>query len=417
MRGETAVRRISQAFVAGRVKRHLASVEGLEYLPIGRPFVLAPNHRSYFDHFVMEILVGAATGRPVWFLTKRESFEKTLSRLWTLAWYGIPVDRDTPSPDTLRTVQRILTSGDILCVYPEGTRNVDAELLPFKSGAFRFALAADVPVIPVGMTGTDAVLPKGQKRFRAGGKVHLAFGPPLAVDRTVGKQRAAEAMSLQARQSITDLIRQAEADAMYGALASAQAAAGRLLDRQITDSLDERGRLGTTDGKRLRLLASLLSAMETRPHHVRVQQARLLGIRLLTLPKAVRPLPARAVRNTVEAVLQHDPHHRDANYLLGRWHLSMPAVLGGSALQAADAFRRSADSSPTVDTRALAGLAEAYSALGRTEDMIRTLRTISAASAAPHSREHARIVRAQGRLAALSATGEPRSETVARSRP
>ncbi|QHC74754.1 1-acyl-sn-glycerol-3-phosphate acyltransferase [Rathayibacter sp. VKM Ac-2805] len=405
MRGERTVRTVSRAFIARRVRRHLLSVQGLEHLPTVGAFVLAPNHRSYFDHFVMEILVGSATGRPVWFLTKRESFEKTLTRLWTLAWYGIPVDRDSPAPDTLRTVQRILAAGDVLCIYPEGTRNADVGLLPFRSGAFRFALSAEVPVIPVAMTGTDDVLPKGAKWFRPKGRVHVVFGPPMAVDRTVGKRRAAEAMSVLARHSILDLGQQAAATAMTGPSGDARATAGGALDQRITAALDGHRRLSRSDNRRLRLLASLLTAMETHPDHISIQRARLLGLRILRLPLALRPLPAIIVRRTAEAVLEHDPDHRDANYLLGRWHLSMPALLGGRALQAASAFRRSAGSGPSHDTRALAGLADAYAVLGRTEDALRTLRTLSSLTSAPRSRDAARIQRAKAELAALDTQG------------
>lgn len=412
MRGENTVRSVSHAFVAGRVRRHLRSVDGLEHLPATGPFVLAPNHRSYFDHFVMEILVSAVTGRPVWFLTKRESFDRTLPRLWTRAWYGIPVDRDAPAPDTLRTVKRVLTAGDVLCVYPEGTRNTDHVLLPFKSGAFRFALAADVPVIPVGITGTDEVLPKGRRWFRSSGRVHLVFGAPLVVDRSAGKQRAADEMAAEARRSIEDLVQRSKASRDLGAPHTAHEAAARLLDARITGALDEHGQLSRSAHRRMRLLTSLLAPLETRPHHISVQRARLLGLRLLALPAVLRPLPARSVRRAAEAVLHHDPSHRDANYLLGRWHLSMPSALGGSPLMAVDAFLASTAASSPGDTRALAGLAEAYATLGRSDDLVRTLRALCDIGAEPGTRDAARVERARARLSTLEPEGNAESSAL-----
>ena len=180
MSAERLVRAFSGWFVTRQVIKHLASVEGLENLPAEVSFVLAPNHRSYFDHFVMAILVRAVTGRPVWFLTKRESFIGTLPRLWSKAWYGIPVDRENPNADTLRAVRAVFLRGDTLCVNPEGTRNIEEKLLPFHAGAFRFALAESAPIIPVAMTGTAEVLQKGDLWFRRGGKVRVVFGAPLS---------------------------------------------------------------------------------------------------------------------------------------------------------------------------------------------------------------------------------------------
>ncbi|MFT2752264.1 1-acyl-sn-glycerol-3-phosphate acyltransferase [Clavibacter sp. Sh2088] len=373
-------------------------MEGLHHVPADGPFVLVPNHRSYFDHILMMIVSAAVRTRPMWFLTKRETFEHTIGRIWTEAWYGIPVDRDTPSPDTLRTVQRILRGGDALCVYPEGTRNTGQDLLPFRHGAFRFALSAGVPVIPVGIYGAETVLPKGRRWFCREGRVSIAFGAPIEIDRTAGKKAAADAMAAGARSAILDLVGRAEEEAHRGPSLVAAEAAGEALERRITSALDDDGRLSAQDSRSLRLLGSLLSPMESNPHHIAAQRARLVGLRLLQLPLPARIAPALAVRRTVEAVLRTDPEHRDANYLLGRWHLNMPRALGARPDRAVLAFKRSAAASTSVNTRALTGLADAYMALGDHDQAFSTLTAIVASNPAPQGREIARIERARKRL-------------------
>jgi len=407
MSAEGIVRDLSSRFVARQVRRHLVAVTGLEHLPEG-PFVLAPNHRSYFDHFVMEVIVRAATGRPVWFLTKRESFERPLSRLWTKAWYGIPVDRDTPSPETLRNVRGVLAGGDVLCVYPEGTRGSGQVLLPFRAGAFRFALAADVPVVPVALTGTADVLRKGERRFRRGGRVEVAFGAPLTRQVGLGKQAAAELLADQARTSVEHLLSLAPQEHRDDS-PDRRAAVGTFLEQRITLALDAGGRLARADARRLQLLTRSLSRTEPVAHHVAAQRARLQGLAALGSPVPVRVLRASTVKRGVDQVLRHDPRHRVANYLLGRWHLGMPALLGGSARRAVDAFTVSAAASDPDDVRALVGLADAHAALGDHETAASILRAAAAAPVLRGTRGAERAERLRDRLATLDVGPLPTS--------
>jgi 1-acyl-sn-glycerol-3-phosphate acyltransferase len=408
MFGEIVVRRLSGSIVRRRLRRHLVTIQGLENLPASKAFVLAPNHRSYFDHFVMELLVGAAVGRPVWFLTKQESFRSPLSRLWTRAWYGIPVDRDRPSPDTLRAVQQTFARGEVLCVYPEGTRNPTSELLPFKAGAFRFAMTAAVPVIPVAMLGTDTVLAKGSRRFSASGRVHVVFGPPILPDLARGKQRAAEAMSESTRVAISSLLTQAAVNAEAPDDAGLAVSGARAVDGLITAALDPDGRLSRPDEHRLGFVLSLIQPLESRPRDVAAQRARLRGLMLLRRPTALRVLPALRVRSMLRNVLATDPHHAVANYLLGRWLLAMPSFLGGDRVAAEAAFEVSAANSEPSDTRALSGLAELQLAAGRTDEAQRTLRRIAAAPTLAGTRDAARGLRAQRELERL-ADARPRA--------
>jgi 1-acyl-sn-glycerol-3-phosphate acyltransferase len=405
----TIVRSISNWLVTGKVKRHLRSVTGLEHLPTSGSFVLIPNHRSYFDHFLMEVLVRAATGRPVWFLTKRESFQRFVGRTWTTAWYGIPVDRGAPSPDTLRAVRRVLSAGDVLCVYPEGTRNISADLLPFQAGAFRFALAADVPMIPVGMHGTDTVLRKGDRWFRRSGSAHIAFGPALQCDSELGKQAAAEALAEQAQTTIRGLITEVEARSLRSSH-DAEAAAGAWLDRSITDALDASGSLATADEHRFRTLARVLRNMESKPGPIAVQEARLAGFVLLRRPKVEQILRAFAVRRRIDAVLRSFPDDSNANYLLGRWMLHVPRALGGGSGHAVRAFAISARTADPGDNRALVGLADAHLAAGDVASSVAALQHAASVTAPAGTRASARADRIRQRLRSMDPSGVQRQD-------
>lgn len=405
MKAEQAVRVVSTWFVTRQVQKHLVSVEGLENLPETGSFVLAPNHRSYFDHFVMEILVQAVTGRPVWFLTKRESFVRRIPRLWSTAWYGIPVDRDAPSPDTLRAVRSVLTSGDILAVYPEGTRNTGDELLPFQAGAFRFALAAEVPILPVAMTGTSDVLEKGDQWFRRGGHVTVAFGGPLERTPGLGKRAAAEKLATDTRAAIEALL--TDLSKQDSRLEDRAASAGRVLDDRITEALDNNGLLSREDAHRLKRLAQLLTPIERIGHDITTQRARLAGLSALRLPRPMQAIGAFSVKRRVEQVLAQDPDHKDANYLLGRWHLAAPALLGGSTTRAVGAFARSAAASEPGDTRALVGLADAHLAAGDRASAITALQQAVSTPTRPASRSASRTERLKTRLKAMGVAPLP----------
>lgn len=399
MRNEVLVRRISGAVVRRQLRTHLVGVEGLHHLPLTGSFVLVPNHRSYFDHFVMELLVGAAVGRPVWFLTKQESFERPLSRVWTKAWYGIPVERDRPTPGTLRAVRAVFAADEVLCVYPEGTRNATDEMLPFQAGAFRFALTAGVPIIPVALAGTESVLPKGSRRFRREGRVRVAFGAPIVPDLSGGKQRAAQQLAVDARAAITGLLATACSDANGGV-------APRALDDLVTAALDPEGMLAAADERRLRFVLRLLSS-RVRSADLEVQRARLRGLAILRRPAPLRALPALAVRRRLERVLRAQPEHSLANYLLARWHLAMPAALGGDAASAERLFLRSAQSATEGDTRALSGLAEVQLGSGRVDAARETLRRIADAPVVAGSRGEARATRARLQLVTLADLADP----------
>jgi 1-acyl-sn-glycerol-3-phosphate acyltransferase len=98
--------------------------------------------------------------------------------LWTAG--NFPVDR-SDGRKTARSLRRVIEgvrNGKSLAVFPEGTRSIDGRLQPFKPGAFKIALRAGVPIVPVTISGTHKVLPKGSLAPR-GGRVEVIIGEPI----------------------------------------------------------------------------------------------------------------------------------------------------------------------------------------------------------------------------------------------
>jgi 1-acyl-sn-glycerol-3-phosphate acyltransferase len=145
---------------------------GREHLPRGGPLLLASNHRSFLDPFV----IGTLVRRPVYYMAKRELFEKRW-QAWVLNALGaFPVDRGAGDRDALETARAILARGDCVVVFPEGTRVRPGPLGEPRRGIGRLALETGAPVVPVAVIGSDAVRRGWRIRPR---KVRLRVGAPL----------------------------------------------------------------------------------------------------------------------------------------------------------------------------------------------------------------------------------------------
>src|SRR5580704_10946872 len=145
---------------------------GREHLPKSGPLLLASNHRSFLDPFV----IGTLVRRPVYYFAKRELFEKRW-QAWILNALGaFPVDRGTGDRDAMDTARAILARGDCVVVFPEGTRVRSGGLGDPRRGVGRLALETGAPVAPVAVIGSDAVRRGWRIRPR---KVRLRVGRPL----------------------------------------------------------------------------------------------------------------------------------------------------------------------------------------------------------------------------------------------
>jgi len=145
---------------------------GREHLPRSGPLLLAANHRSFLDPFV----IGALVGRPVYYMAKRELFEKRW-QAWILNSLGaFPVDRGASDGDAMATAKAILARGDCVVLFPEGTRVRKGPLSDPRRGIGRLSLETGAPVAPVAVIGTEEVRRGWRIRPR---KVRLRAGAPL----------------------------------------------------------------------------------------------------------------------------------------------------------------------------------------------------------------------------------------------
>lgn len=163
-------------------------LEGTESVPASGPVILAPNHRSFIDSMVLMYELG----RPVTFLGKSEYLSHPITRRLFPAAGMIPVDRSGRGvAASLRAAATRLEAGGIVGVFPEGTRSRDGLLHEGHPGVAHLALHTGAPIVPVGIIGSDRVLPPDRRIPRLRGRIQVRFGAPIDLGRWAGRGRSA----------------------------------------------------------------------------------------------------------------------------------------------------------------------------------------------------------------------------------
>jgi len=157
------------------------TVTGLHHVPPTGPVILASNHLSFVDSVVIPVVAP----RKVVFLAKSDYFTGTglrgrLQRAWFEGLGMLPVDREDTKAAmaSLDTALEVLGRGEAFGIYPEGTRSRDGRLYRGRTGVAHLALTAGVPVVPVGLRGTERLQPVGARLPRIT-HVEVAFGEPI----------------------------------------------------------------------------------------------------------------------------------------------------------------------------------------------------------------------------------------------
>lgn len=160
--------------------------EGRQNVQPGVQYIFLSNHVSNVDAPILLPLVPGMTS----VFIKRELMNIPL--LGTAMRMGkyVPVSRGNSREDAQRSVEAAadaLNSGLHITVFPEGTRSTDGNLLPFKKGAFFLAEQTGAPIIPVVITGTERIMPKGRFRIKPG-EAHMKFLPPISPRDAVSRE-------------------------------------------------------------------------------------------------------------------------------------------------------------------------------------------------------------------------------------
>lgn len=157
-------------------------IEGRENVPLEGAVIFASNHLSFID----SIAIPVAAPRPVHFLAKSSYFEGAgfqgwLSRTFFQSIGAIPVRRGAGQAalDALDLQRQLLDEGLAVALYPEGTRSTDGRLYKGRTGVAFLALQTGAPVVPVGLIGTDKVMPVGAKMPTVSERITVRFGTPL----------------------------------------------------------------------------------------------------------------------------------------------------------------------------------------------------------------------------------------------
>jgi 1-acyl-sn-glycerol-3-phosphate acyltransferase len=149
-------------------------ITGRQHVPRSGAYVIAPVHRSNVD----TLLAGCLTHRRIRFMGK--------DSLWKYRWAGaffgslgaFPVHRGTPDREALRRCEEALGGGEPVVLFPEGTRQAGPTVQPLFEGAAFVAARAGVPILPVGIGGSEWAMPRGKRGIRPV-KVAMVVGAPI----------------------------------------------------------------------------------------------------------------------------------------------------------------------------------------------------------------------------------------------
>jgi 1-acyl-sn-glycerol-3-phosphate acyltransferase len=167
--------RVVRALIVGFSRLYWRlSIEGREHIPAEGPFVLAPVHRSNVDFAI----ASTVTKRRMRFMGKDSLFKPKPFAAFITALGAYPVHRGAADREALRRTIEMIESGEPVVIFPEGTRQTGPEVQKLFEGAAYVATRTGVPIVPVGIGGSEKAMPKGSKMLHPT-KVTVVIGPAL----------------------------------------------------------------------------------------------------------------------------------------------------------------------------------------------------------------------------------------------
>jgi len=184
----------------------LKKVSGLENIPKDKPFIIAPNHSSYYDALLPYTILIPLLNKQIHALVNSIYWDSPFYRMM-VEWgkcIQVFVEKNTKSQrgnkESLNKAIDYLKNGDIIQVFPEGRRSYDGKLRRGYTGVAKLALKGKVPVVPMGIKGSNKILPKGKffPRFK---RCQVKIGKPMYFNKYYNKP-----ITKQLLRTITDSI-------------------------------------------------------------------------------------------------------------------------------------------------------------------------------------------------------------------
>jgi 1-acyl-sn-glycerol-3-phosphate acyltransferase len=181
-------------------------VRGAEHIPPAGAAIIASNHASYLD----PPLIGMAIPRPIYYFAKEELFRTLFGSALRIV-NAIPVNRNQLDRKTLRTVLSVLAQGEMILMFPEGTRSETGDLQEGRPGVGFIAYQAKVPVVPAYVRGSFDILPRGGKFFRFA-QCTVTFGPAIDFSAYFAAPRTKDMYERMSREIMRSIERLKEAE-------------------------------------------------------------------------------------------------------------------------------------------------------------------------------------------------------------
>ncbi|HXW38417.1 MAG TPA: lysophospholipid acyltransferase family protein [Acidimicrobiales bacterium] len=179
------------------------TVDGPGSVPAEGPVIVAPVHRSFIDFWV----ASEVTRRKLHYMAKDSLWGNRLLARLIPTLGGFPVNRDAPDRESLRRAQRVLEAGEVLMMFPEGTRRDGPVVTDLHEGVAFLAARTGATIVPVGIGGSASVMPKGSHLPKPH-HIHLVVGQPIEVPAPTGPGRVPRSRTHEITEQLAASIQQ-----------------------------------------------------------------------------------------------------------------------------------------------------------------------------------------------------------------
>ena len=158
-------------------------VKGLVNVPESGGYIVAANHSSYVDVWALSSTFLRKFKKNIRYIAKKELLKNWFMRWWLTSYDIIPFDRKLEKKKAVEDAVKALKHGDIVGIFPEGTRSLTGKIQKGRTGVAKLALLSKVPVIPVGIIGAFKVMPRGKIIPKFNKNIIINIGKPIYFDK------------------------------------------------------------------------------------------------------------------------------------------------------------------------------------------------------------------------------------------